>query len=402
MGVAVKRSSPDGNLKLFDRAVVVVAVVSLVQFDYLSMIGLGFFMSALRVAAVLLSAVYLVVRRVKIDLYLVIWLALVAWLLCVTALLGEDIGGALSLGMRILLPALLFMAFRSDYKFVLQVVYVVLGLLVVANFVSILAFPDGMYVTGTTNFAYENWLLGFKNKHIVFFLPLMLATFLLAEVDGFSLDKAIVLGVIIVSSALAQSSTTIVCMAFMILFAFAPFFRKRYRVFNARTYLVAGLILFLLVVVFRAQEWLSFIIVDLLGKDLTFSNRTLLWDVVFKAIPESPIVGFGYWSLDARHALYNSLSIMSAHNQILEFAFEGGLVMVALYLMVNALLTNRLHQFAQSRVVQFASALYLGMMVVLLTEVYEDALFYSLYFMIWLAPDFVKSARVACGGVSHE
>lgn len=364
------------------RAFIVLGVLSLINFDYLNIWGVTPIMNLLQMLMIIVSIGYLLTNRVRVGLYELAWFLLASWIVLTTITHSADVSSALRLGSKIILPLLFFSAFQDDFRFVLRVVYVVLGILVVANFITIIAYPNGMYVTGVTNLAYENWLLGFKNKHIVFYLPLMLATFALIETEGVTWDKVAVLCSIVFSSLLTGSSTTIVCMALLVVLSFIPFFRERYHLFNARTYLVVGLILFLLVVLLRAQEGIS-AVVELLGKDMTFSNRTFLWDTALHQIASSPLTGHGYLSLDLRHLIYVSQSVMSAHDQLLEYAVVGGYVLVALYLMANIILAKRLRRTASMRIVQFAAAIYFGMLVIMLTEVYEDILFYSLYFMLW-------------------
>lgn len=368
-----------------ERVFIVFGVLSFINFDYLNTWGVTPVMNLLQMFMIVVSFGYLLAKRVRVGLYETVWVLIAFWIVLTTILHGADVSSALRLASKIMLPLLFFSAFQDDFRFVLRVVYVALGILVVANLITIIAYPNGMYVTGVTNLAYENWLLGFKNKHIVFYLPLMLAIFALIEADGVSWDKITVLCSIVLASLLAGSSTAIVCMALLVVLAFIPFFRERYHLFNARTYLVVGLALFLLVVLLRVQDGIS-AVVGLLGKDMTFSGRTLIWDTALQQISSALFTGHGYLSLDLRHMLYTSFSVMSAHDQLLEYAFVGGCALVALYLMASIILANRLQRAASMRVVQFAAAIYFGMLVVMLTEVYEDILFYALYFMLWNIP----------------
>lgn len=368
------------------RVILILGVLSFVNFDYLTMIGLGPVMSALQIATIAASLVYLIVYNRRIEAYFVTWVMLCIWVVVTTAVNGADLVAAVRFGTKILLPALFFLAFEDDFYTILRIIYVVLGVLTLANLITIIAFPNGMYVTGVTNMAYENWLLGFKNKHIVFYLPLMLATFCLIEKEGLSWDKVVALASIVLASILAGSSTAIVCMVILVVLSFVPFFRARYHVFNPRTYLIVGILLFVFIVLVRAQGSVLGSIVESFGKDMTFSNRTLEWDIALASIAESPIIGNGYLSIDARHMLYVSQSVMSAHDQLLEYAFVGGLFLVAVYLLANILLVKHLQAYAAKHVVQFAAAIYFGMLIVMLTEVYEDILFYSLYFMLWNVP----------------
>lgn len=272
-------------------------------------------------------------------------------------------------------------------KFVLKAIYIILGLLVIANFITILLYPGGMYVTGTTNLAYENWLLGFKNKHIIFYMPLLIADFMLAYSDGWTWDKKALLVIMFLSGWLAGSTTTLICMVLAV--CGLLLFSKAWKVFNARTYLIIGIIVFILIVIFREQEHMFGWLLDIVGKDATFSNRTLEWDIAIDYILKNPVIGNGYLSIDNRHMIYLSQSVMSAHNQILEYAFVGGYILVALYAILMIQLSYKLTIVARYPVMQALSMIFFMMLIVLLTEVYEDILFYALYFMLWnIASDF--------------
>lgn len=374
------------SLSFIERAVLVLIVLSFVEFDCLNMIGLGSLMSLLRVAAAFFAIALFVIRKAKIDSYLLVWLALPSWIVVASLLAEADTTAAFSSLVRIATIALFFYVYRDRFDAVIRTLYVVLGILVLANFITIVAFPDGMYVTGTTNLAYENWLLGFKNKHIVFYLPLLLITLLLYERDGLSVDKVVLAAVIIASSLLTDSSTNLVCMAVMVVLGVIPYFRRRYHVLNASVYMVISLALFMLVVVLRFQEAFSFLIVDLLGKDLSLTNRTVLWDIALVQISERPIFGWGVQSINYLHLLYGSYSVVSPHNQILEYAFQGGIIAVAIFLLINLRIVRLLGKTTSDSYTQIAASAFLAVHVALLTEVYTDSLFYLLYFLIPLAP----------------
>lgn len=401
-GLTRNHNNKRDSIGLFEKTLLLLGVISFVNFDYLNILGLSTVVNLLQIAMIALSVIYLFVKQARIGAYQLVWLTVCIWIPITTIINGADLAAAMRLSSKMLLPMLFFTAFKDDFHIIMRIMYVVLGVLTIANLVTIIAFPNGMYVTGVTNLAYENWLLGFKNKHIVFYLPLMLATFCLMETDGVTWDKVAILTIVVLASLLAGSSTTIVCMALMIALVYVPFFRRGFHVFNARTYLIIWLIAFILVVLLRVQNGLLEALVGLFGKDMTFSNRTLEWDIATREIASSPLVGVGYLSLDLRHILYMSQSVMSAHDQLLEYAFVGGAVLVILYLTANFILVGRLQKYAYARVVQFAAALYLGMLVVMLTEVYEDVLFYALYFMLWNVPSLVSMTQSHKEGVIRD
>lgn len=98
---------------------------------------------------------------------------------------------------------------------------------------------------------------------------------------------------------------------------------------------VAYIIFFVLVVEFHIQELFAGLIVGILHKDLTFSLRTQIWDVVLAQIKNNPILGYGIQesgNLFQIIGIYNNgqfyNSILSAHNTLLQTVYENGLLML--------------------------------------------------------------------------
>lgn len=388
--VAVAAEMPD-RMNTFDNVTVVVVLLSFARPGYFEFLGFGDLLQGLNAIAAVLILVAVFRRRAVIDAFVLLWLMVCFWILLTSFVNGADMSAAFAAAARIGEPALLVAAYRDSFPALLRIVYVVLGLIVVANFVSIVLFPNGMYETGITNVAYENWLIGFKNRQIVVFLPLLLSTLLLGSLEGFSFDKLIAFIVVGVSVVLINSSTAIVCFVLIVILGVLPTLRSRYSIFNSATFFITAMVLFVLVVVLRAQNAFSFFVTRVLGKDLTFTNRTELWDTAISRIRERPIIGWGELSIADKHDLYSSYSVISPHNQLLEYAFTGGLILVGLYVLVNIRLVVSLNRCASEPAVQLASAVYFGMLVVMLTESYSEPLFYLLYSMIWLAPTLARS-----------
>lgn len=378
----------------FKGIVIVLAIISFADLDFLTVLGLNSIFSALQLASAVLLVTCAVCGNVKIDAFCGLWFAFGFWIVFVTIVLNADMVGAIRFATKIVFPAVLFAYSRTDLELAIRCIYGVLSVLLVANFISLLLFPGGIYETGTTNFASENWLLGFKNKHLVYFLPLILATSYLCKIDGVTRDKVVVLVMVAVSTLIAGSGTAIVCIAVVGVFGLASSLGSNYKFLNARLYFVVGLILFYCIVILRLQDYLAFIIVDVLGKDLSFTNRTVLWDLALSQISEQPIIGGGYWSAEQKHALFNSQSIISAHNLFLEILFNGGIVALALFVAINILLVSRLRKCENRRVVQIAAAVYLGLTAAILVEVFEDFFFFFTYFMIWAAPEIDEIAQL--------
>lgn len=110
-----------------------------------------------------------------------------------------------------------------------------------------------------------------------------------------------------------------------------------------RRIIVIYTIIFISIVIFRAQNLFSFFIEDILNKSLTLTNRTNIWDIVINQLKEQPLTGYGVQ--DSSNIIYLYLvrpnkplvnSTFSAHNQILQILYEGGvLILVPLLLIID-------------------------------------------------------------------
>ena len=85
-----------------------------------------------------------------------------------------------------------------------------------------------------------------------------------------------------------------------------------------------------------AQGILDFFIVDILGRDLTLTSRTDVWPMLLGKV-DNPLVGSGFnsfWTGDRLADVYGQLGIIQAHNGYLETYLNGGLVGVALLVLL--------------------------------------------------------------------
>lgn len=106
-------------------------------------------------------------------------------------------------------------------------------------------------------------------------------------------------------------------------------------VFIGYIFLFVGIVFFSTVVL--NLEPVKFFIEDILGKNVTLTNRTVIWVKVISGIIQKPFLGHGiqessnlfyihidFWNRVAVDGTY------SAHNQILQTLYEGGTIAIAL------------------------------------------------------------------------
>lgn len=116
-----------------------------------------------------------------------------------------------------------------------------------------------------------------------------------------------------------------------------------------------------------ADDVYRYVVVDILGRDLTLTSRTDVWPMLLAKL-DDPLFGAGFnsfWSGERLAVLYERLGIIQAHNGYLETLLNGGGVGVAL---LCALLLAALRS-ASLRVQRGERGAVLGLAVVVATIV---------------------------------
>lgn len=376
----------------FDKRIffVTFCILPFIRPDSLNLVpGVTSFYYVYRILAIIFIFLYFLLKKQKINKFSWLWIIFEGWILSITLINSGNIVYALFQALTITAIALLFQIYHQDILVLLKSIYNVLTIFVLINFASIILFPKGMYTTGITNLATQNWFLGFKNGQTAYFLPLIGLIFIFSKLESFTWKKAMLLLILIVSSIITDSSTLLVALAVFLIITLLPGIKRRYNFFNIYTYVFATISLFILVPILRLQNIFSFIIENILKKNLTLTNRTEIWDNTIAAIIQRPLSGYGEQVNTIRNALYDSSSIISAHNQILEYLYTGGLILILIYLIINIEIARRIGSYKSKDVIQVVSALYLCLQIALLTEVFTETSIFMAYFIIWYSKDLI-------------
>jgi len=224
-------------------------------------------------------------------------------------------------------------------------------LLVISNLLFLIIYPDGIWqeVTRQVNLYYELTpvhLLGKSNA--VTPLLLIMSSFILIK-DKLVNNKITAYGIIglfivLLSVILTKSSTGILgslVYLFVILIFSLKLQSKLNKAINFRLYFIIGLIITLAVVFFQFQNNFSYIFELLFDKDITFSNRTNVWNLTFQYIRENFVLknyllGSG---LSGYSAIIYAGRYAHAHNHLLHIFVQSGVfgVCIYIYLIYSAL-----------------------------------------------------------------
>ena len=124
------------------------------------------------------------------------------------------------------------------------------------------------------------------------------------------------------------------------------------------------------------SKFILWFIEDILGKNSTFSSRTIVWYYAIELFKESPWVGYGMQG--AEWYSFN-IGFNTAHNFILELLLNGGLVLSIIFIFVSFVSINNANKNINkvTNVLQFGCCTLMLMMVM---ETYSQiAIFYLLF-----------------------
>ena len=213
------------------------------------------------------------------------------------------------------------MGLKTDPDALLDGASFTLGLFVLINFVTIILFPQGMYEFNNYT---QNYFLGYRNNSIMLFFPAIIFSIVrsLRKYNKLTLSSFVITAVSFANVILAFSATSVIGMTVFILFLLLALINKMPNFLNIITYLAINITYFFGVIILRLQEAFAFIIVDMLGRDLTFTGRTKIWDGALAAFAKSPVFGVGEIESQASRDL---IGATHAHNYYLDLLYKSGL-----------------------------------------------------------------------------
>ena len=231
----------------------------------------------------------------------------------------------------------------------LNVITPILNILVLINFATLIIWPNGMYRSFVVSEAFwnsgNNWFLGYDNAFFAYVLPALLFSvikYLYVHRTFLSVTKAIIMTVVCTYSIISRwQATAVVCIIIFLFVLVLIQINKLPAIANAKTYLWGNVVVFLGFVVLRVQEIFSYVIKNVLDKDLTFSGRTEIWDLSIKSFYKSPVFGYGIEDLTET---IRKISINSSHNQYLWILYRGGLVHFLPFIVMLFSVVKRLYE----------------------------------------------------------
>ncbi len=300
--------------------------------------------------------------------------------------------------MTIVVSMILFVKIllEEDPMLCFDVFLPLLKVLIYANLISIILFPNGMYtdMVGVNYYRSTNWILGTDNGHV----PYLIAGMTIAIVrDYYQYGKAKIsfrswclIVACYMTVFIRWPATAVVGMIIIFPVIFMPKLFAKRKWLNIVTYMIVAEVFFFAVVIFRTQNYLGFLIQGFLHKDLTFSGRTPIWNQAMSAISAKPLLGWGVY--DSKTA-WGYLGHVHAHNIILQMLFSGGILQLVFFLYFHILTMKKLMKNKHNVITCFFSVMIFSMLIMNQMEIYQSGIWFLIYALAYNSDKIIMHQR---------
>ena len=357
---------------------IVQSAVTFSEFDFLLMLSYMVLGTCL-LFLVLFSVIY--ARRpqlTRFDLMVAVYFAI---LLAISFVRGAPVKEALFRSAEVFLFLMLVNFYRSDLSTMLKASCVAFSLCTYANLVVMILFPSWALSTGSS---IHGFLLGGNYNQLgARFLCAIITNILCLRLSRKWWFNLIPLCVVSISTLAIVGSKTSLSSILLFLFVTILFSQS----IKIKRMIMGGYfafyLLFQCVVVFSGKGLQNnalavYIVEDLLKKDLTFTQRTDLWDSAARLFTQSPLMGYGYVDRDWYLANLSSNAV-GPHNFIFSILINGGLILIGIFIVMFLITYYNYRHHINST----TTTLMLGLITLLfmqLMEVYP--IFFTIYLMI--------------------
>lgn len=213
----------------------------------------------------------------------------------------------------------------------LKCLYGFFSLLIIINTATIFIFPNAMYPNNGGRWVC--WFLGEDNGGYFYYI---IASILAMLYCHYCAKKVTLIAVIDWISAfifvfhndIATGILSQILWLFLVVGYQFKGFKKLLKARYALCLLVGGFIALVLL-----RQFIFASVIEKLGRDITLSHRTHIWDRTIRLIMKRPVFGYGICDGDLYANMIGMKGITMAHNWMLIQGFNGGIVAIILYVM---------------------------------------------------------------------
>ena len=347
--------------------------------------------------------VALIVRRFrghKVSPIFKLTIGLYAWYLLCAWLGGDNSLSDLSVYISILSVCALFEVSGKKLPTCLRTLRLVLEIYTFINLLTVLLYPNGMYawqIVDSNEYRTDCWFFGFRNNHLWLLLPSMLVSCLCDYMDYSRLKARSILicCMVGITSFLIGSATALtvvsVTLAFFIMFVyFLPSGLERLAIWIPPIIVIAGFIC----IVFLGSTNVVSMLAETLGRDSTFTGRTVIWRAALQAIVSNFWIGVG----DSSIRVTDTFIATHPHNEVLNILLNGGLIGLVIFTILSFSAGRQLMRCHRSEIVILFAAVLSGYAAASISESFT---YFSMLIPILNLAACLPNAAIPFGGLGE-
>lgn len=320
-------------------------------------------------SSVIIICIY--VKNNKVSKFILYILLFQFVIICSTIINNGDIVRATMYSiMNLGICSLVEIGLYYNKKLFIDSLYKLLDLLVIINFIVFIIYPEGIYINsaGRGNFIDIDNLLA----------PVLMIAILISMINAYVNNRKMkvrYLITIIISSItiiLIWPATAVAALFITLALIITNLIIKEsYKILNIKINMIIYVSIFLGFTVFQIQNKFSFIIEGILGKSLTFSGRTIIWNHFFDLLKKSKMLMLIGNGIQAENVIYVSDfgQNIHLHNQIFNIILESGVIGLILFLIIIVKSSSKLYKYRNRKIAQILSAIMMGYLLIMLMEI---------------------------------
>ena len=334
--------------RMFDFILIALCLISCIGPSYMTKVS--FFNTLFAIIKIFCTIILLLKKNLKINTNDIVVLLFIAIYSIANIYNGLGIVAVIERYLSwIVITFLIEVYMEKDYKVFIGYTSTILSCLVIINFISILMNPVNYYNNLT-----RVHFLGFDNDNVP--VLLLAVYFNIFNIMLNKKGKLAYLSIItaIISSILVWSANGIIgiSMVMLYLLIIRKIWKKGSKVLNLKIYYSIALLFFVLVVLLRVQDHLSFLIQDILNRDLTFTGRTYIWDYAIESISNNKIFGIGIYDFALR---LSRTGVYHAHCTLLNITFDAGILGLISYFSIWILSVVKSEKYKSNKYIYLTS-----------------------------------------------
>lgn len=278
-----------------------------------------------------------------------------------------------------------------------------LEILMWINLVTVILFPDGLYiVTSELHATAMNpaYFLGHRNNAIEVFIPLVGLAMLESHMLQKRMDTVVIRTILcsLVTVVLTWSANAILCVALFIVYCFL-YKRPHYKLYNVWTFFFSSVVATIGLVVLRIERMFYWLITGILHKSITLSTRTLIWERSVNWIKKSPIYGYGVESAEVKFPKIRALN--SCHNYYLDYLYYGGVIMLIIVLLLFYVSVKNLGQIKDNKIIDIIATTFGSYFILwIATPIHRGSIVWM--FVFWLISYVISNDNQLCKSNGRE